>query len=336
MKLLEQYDEALRVKNYTIKTRKTYGVKFEQFIRWLRDDAGKWVHPETVGSEHITRWLTHMATKLNAAASSQDVALSAVLFYYRNMLGREIEGIDAVRSKKPKQLPVCVSSREFGLMLPHLRGDARLVAMLQFGSGLRIGEACSIRIKDIDLDECRLYIKGGKGQKDRTTLFDASIRDQLAEQIERMRLVHARDVREGNPGVSLPFNYGTKCPSARTDFRWYYLFCSDNISRDPDPPYGMWRHHKHDDPIGKQITNAAKLAGLTKKITSHALRHGFATELIRQKTDLQTIQKLMGHSDVATTMIYLHVELDDVRFESPLARILANPSPAATKNKVSA
>jgi len=261
------------------------------------------------------------------APSTQNVALQAVLFLYREILGIELKGIDALRSRKPKLMPVVLNLTELGMMFEELQGIPLLIAKIQTGCGLRIGEACSLRIKDLDFEREQMTIRHAKGAKDRVTTFPKELHDDVKRQIASMDVLFTSDRREGMPGVSMPFAYDRKSTSASTSWPWFYLFASGQLSKHPDTgKFG--RHHLDQDNINSKFTEAARRIRLTKKLTSHSFRHTFATYMLSNGTDIATLADMMGHSDIRTTRIYLHCNLNSGEFQkTPFGNLLAGKKP---------
>ena len=333
MKLLQRLDEKLIQKGSPRSTRETYGHWVEKYFRHILNVHGRDVRPESMGTKDVEQWLTHLAVKEYLAPSTQNVALQAVLFLYREILAIDLKGIDALRSRKPKLMPVVLNLAELGLIFDELKGIPMLVAKIQTGCGLRIGEACSLRIKDIDFDREQITVRQAKGAKDRVTIFPKELHDDVRKQIKSMDVLFSSDRRDGMPGVSMPFAYDRKSSTASTSWPWFYLFASGNLSKHPDTGK-LGRHHLDQDHINRKFTEAARIVRLPKKLTSHAFRHTFATYMLANGTDIMTLANMMGHNDIRTTQIYLHCNLNSGEFQkTPFANLLSGEKTAKQEIK---
>ncbi len=325
MKLKEQIHAQVLRRGFSIKTFESYWYWIEQFLRFSRNGS-QWVHPTEMDEVDVERFLTHLAVNGNVSPTTQNLAMQAILFMYRTVFGESLSGINAVRAKRPRRVPSVLSQEEVCRLLDHLKGDSWLVASMMYGSGLRIGEAVGIRIKDIDFDRNQLFVKGGKGKKDRVTCLSPSLTPCIRLQIERTKKLQEKDLELNQHGVSLPHCFEQKSPSARLAIPWYYLFCSQKLSRPPGKAGPLLRHHIHSCHVNRDISVAAKAAKIYKRVTSHILRHSFATHLLETGCDLKTIQELLGHSNIKTTSIYLHVDkYGQSSSISPLEKLLAHP-----------
>jgi integron integrase len=253
--------------------------------------------------------LESLVTQRRVSFSTQKQALNALVFFFKDVCGLEEVDLEVRLRKTPKRIPVVLSFREIAAILEKLPERSRLAAELQYGCGLRLREVVNLRIKDIDLDRRQLTVRGGKGDQDRVTVLPAALRLKLEEWKERVRLVHDEDRRQAVPGVGLPNALGRKMPKAGERWEWFWLFPSEQLSVDPVSGI-IRRHHYHPESYARMIRNAAARAGIEKRVTSHALRHSFATHLLEAGTDIRTLQELLGHSDVSTTMIYTHVAVN--------------------------
>lgn len=306
-RLVDRVRAKCRLKNYSPKTFATYWNWCEQFLKFHRDRSGRWVHPQEMGRAEIEQFLTHLAVKMRVAANTQNLAFQAVLFLYREVLGMKIEGVDALRAKRPQRIPTVLSREEVAELFRHLTGQNKLVAMLCYGCGMRIGEAISLRVKDIDFGNQRIVIRGAKGCKDRVVQLPASAEPLLREQVASAERFHSIDMADGVCRVPLPDSFERKSPSAASQLAWYWLFCSRERSRDPvSGRPGRW--HIDETTFSRALALAVRLAKIRKRVTSHALRHSYATHLMNAGADLRCIQSLLGHSSIKTTQIYLHVE----------------------------
>ena len=301
-RLLDQVRSALRVRHYSLRTEEAY-------LQWIKRYIffhGK-RHPGEMGEPEITAFLSHLATDRKVAASTQNQALSALLFLYKEVLGMDLEWLhDVVRARRPVHLPVVMTQGEVRALLSQVKGKAKLVAHLMYGSGLRVMEALRLRVQDIDFGYRQVVIRSGKGDKDRATLLPDRLIAPLQKQLDYVRYLHQQDLREGYGEVYLPYALSRKYPKAGFEYGWQYVFPSEYRSIDPLDGKTR-RHHLNEKGLQRAIKSAARVAGLTKRITSHTLRHSFATHLLESGYDIRTIQELLGHKDVKTTMIYTHV-----------------------------
>jgi len=260
-----------------------------------------------MGAPEVEAFLTHLAVAGKVAASTQNQAKSALLFLYREVLGSDLPWLDGVeRAKAPKRLPVVLTREEVQAVLSRLSGTHRLVGGLLYGAGLRIMEALRLRVKDVDFARGELLVRDGKGFKDRVTMLPASLTAPLQEHLARVRALHEKDMAAGVAPVYLPYALERKYPSAGREWAWQYVFPSAGLSTDPRSGVER-RHHVQDQAFQRAMKQAVRDAGLTKPATPHTLRHSFATHLLESGHDIRTIQELLGHSDVSTTMIYTHV-----------------------------
>ena len=331
--LLQQVRNLTRQLHFSIRTEQAYVQWIEEFLRYQRDRTGDWQHPNQMGSGEVNQFLTYLAVERKVAASTQNQALSAILFLFRRILKHEIT-FDAARAKKPERLPVVLSIDEVRSILaevPH--GPMRLIAGLMYGSGLRLMEACRLRIKDVDFDRRQLIVRDGKGEKDRAVPLPEKLELGLRRQLEFVRKLHADDLAAGAGWVWLPYALAEKYPEAGRSIPWQYVFPAQSLSKEPRPREAnerstgrelqqMRRHHVHETTVQKAVTAAVKRAGIEKHATCHSLRHSFATHLLEDGKDIRTIQELLGHADISTTMIYTHVStIGATGVKSPLDRL---------------
>lgn len=301
-RLLDAVRRRLRVRHYSLRTEQAY-------LGWIRRFIlahGK-RHPADMGQREVEAFLSNLAVRARVSASTQNQALAALLFLYRDVLGQELPWLDkVVRAKKPERLPTVLSVAEVHSLLAALDGRSWLLASLLYGTGMRINEALRLRIKDLDFTRREITVREGKGAKDRRTLLPDVLSSPLRRQLEHARAVHAGDLREGFGRVWLPFALARKYPNANRETGWQYLFPADKRSRDPRDGTER-RHHLDDQVLSRALKRAAKCANLAKPVSAHTLRHSFATHLLEAGYDIRTVQELLGHKDVATTQVYTHV-----------------------------
>jgi integron integrase len=292
----------MRVKHYSLRTEQAY---LYWIRRYIRVNPGR--HPRELDGVAVEAFLTTLATRDGVAASTQNQALSALLFLYRDVLGIRLSWMEnVVRAKTPRRLPVVLAKGEVAMLLRHLSGREWLMASLLYGSGLRLMECLRLRVKDVDFARGEITVREGKGAKDRKTVLPVSLREALKRQVEETRVLHARDVEAGFGEASLPFALARKYPNAARDYAWQYVFPARR--RGIDPRDGRQkRHHIDEKVLQRTVSRAARACGLDKPVTPHTLRHSFATHLLESGADIRTIQELLGHKDVATTQIYTHV-----------------------------
>jgi integron integrase len=300
--LLGEVRRRLRLKHYSLRTEQAYMGWIRRYIR-----ANAPVHPRALGGVDVERFLSGLAVEGRVAPSTQNQALSAVLFLYREVLAIELPWMEnVVRAKRPRKLPVVLSRGEVASLLRHLSGREWLMAGLLYGSGLRLMEVLRLRVKDVDFGRNELTVRDGKGGKDRRTVLPASLREALRRQVEDVRVLHARDREAGYGTVYLPFALARKYPNAQRELAWAYVFPAARRSRDPRDGAEK-RHHIDEKVLQRAVAGAARAAGFDKPVTPHTLRHSFATHMIEAGYDIRTVQELLGHKDVSTTQIYTHV-----------------------------
>ena len=298
IKLEDQLRGAIRLKHFSIKTEETYVGWYRRFVLW----HGK-RHPQEMGAAEVEAFLTHLAVNRGVAAVSQNQALNALIFLYREVLKRELAGIDAKRAKHSPRLPIVLTTGEIGGLLKGVKGEAGLVCKLIYGCGLRLAEALRLRVKDVDMAGGKVEVRGGKGDKDRVIPLPKSLAQPLAEHRGRVEQIHAADRKAGLAGVHLPHALETKHRAAGESWPWFWMFPSMSLSDDPRAGV-VRRHHLHEAGISRELARAAKMAGLEKRVTAHSLRHSYATHLLLRGVDIRSIQGLLGHADVRTTEIY--------------------------------
>lgn len=300
--LLDQVRHRLRLLHYSLRTEEAYVQFIRRFILYHNKR-----HPNQMGVDEIRAFLSSLAVEGKVAASTQNVALSALLFLYREVLGRELEYIDGIeRAKRPKRIPTVLTRDEVSRVLSHLHGTEHLMASLLYGSGLRLMECIRLRVKDVDFGYMQITVRDGKGEKDRRTVLPAPLIEPLKRHLRRVQFLHEEDVECGYGRVLLPYALERKYPNASTEWGWQWVFPGKKLSKDPRSGI-VRRQHASEDGLQRAIRRAVKQAGITKRASSHTLRHSFATHLLENGYDIRTIQELLGHMDVSTTMIYTHV-----------------------------
>lgn len=301
-RLLEEVVRVLRLKHYAFRTEAIY-------VGWIRRFVlanGK-RHPREMGAAEVEHFLSGLAVQGKVAASTQNQALSALLFLYREVLGVDLPWMEGVvRAKRPQRVPTVLSREEIKRVLACMDGRAWLLASLLYGTGMRLMEVLRLRVKDVDFDRSEITVRDGKGGKDRHTMLPQSLVEPLRREVERAAALHGEDLRAGLGSVWLPFALARKYPQAAREFGWQYVFPSPK--RALDPRDGVQRRHHFDDGVlSRSLKRACRAAGVTKPVSAHTLRHSFATHLLEAGQDIRTVQELLGHKDVATTQIYTHV-----------------------------
>jgi len=309
--------EALRLRHYSIRTEQTYVHWVWRFIVF---HGGR--HPRGMGKEEVGRFLSALAVQRRVSASTQNQALAALLFLYKHVLEVDLEWLDdVVRAKRGDKLPVVLSRLEVASLLSLMSGVRRLQAGLLYGSGLRLLECLRLRVKDLDFERNEIVVRAGKGEKDRVTVFPKPLKEPLREHLEGVRKVHDGDLAEGYGRVLLPYALAEKYPHAAAEWPWQWVFPS--VQRSLDPRSGIERrHHQDESVLQKAVRAAARQAEIKKPVGPHTLRHSFATHLLESGYDIRTIQELLGHRDVKTTMIYTHVLNTGPGVRSPMDDLL--------------
>lgn len=301
-RLMDQVREVLRYHHYSIRTEESYLKWIAAFIRF----NGR-RHPRELDKAHIEAFLSDMAVNKNYAASTQNLAMNAVVFLYKKVLDLPVaENIQAVRSRKPVRLPVVMSRAEVQQVLSHISGISFLMANLMYGAGLRLMEVVRLRVQDVDFGNQLIMVRDGKGGKDRSTLLAESLVEPLKTHLEAIRPLFDEDVENGTANVWLPDRLNQKFPNAGKSWEWQYVFPSKSLSKDPRSGETR-RHHISESNISKAVRAAVKKTAINKRITTHTFRHSFATHLLESGTNIRVVQKLLGHTDVKTTEIYTHV-----------------------------
>jgi len=313
-KLLDQVREKIRLKHLSIRTESAYVYWIKRYI--LHHNKR---HPLQMGENEVTAFLSHLAQQESVSPSTQNQALNALLFLYEKVLHKKLGNLTNVaRANRPKHLPVVFTQKEIEQIFSHLHGDHRLIAQLLYGSGLRLLEALRLRICDVDFEMNTITVRQGKGNKDRITMLPLAVKEQLLRQVQKVKLIHDQDCEEGFGEVYLPHALSRKAPHAAKEFRWQYLFPSIKRSIDPRSKKEM-RHHLSETVLQRAIKKAILKAGVNKNGSAHSFRHSFATHLLERHYDIRTVQDLLGHADVRTTMIYTHVlNKGGVSVKSPL------------------
>jgi integron integrase len=301
-RLLDQVKAVTRLKHLSISTEKSYLYYIRDYILFHNKR-----HPKEMGIQEIRAYLSHLAVERHVAASTQNVALSALLFLYRQVLSIDLPYIDSIeRANRPVRLPVVLTRSEVKAILAQLSGVQHLIASLLYGSGMRLTEGLSLRVKDVDFEYRQITIRDGKGEVDRLTMLPESIIAPFKQQLQQAKCLHERDLSEGHGDVYLPYALERKYPKANRSWAWQYIFPSAKRSIDPRSRL-VRRHHILQDSLQRAFKIALRQAAIHKHASCHTLRHSFATHLLEDGYDIRTVQELLGHKDVRTTMIYTHV-----------------------------
>jgi integron integrase len=301
-RLLERVRDAVRRKHYSARTEETYVHWIKRFIYF----SGK-RHPAEMGAEEVTAFLNHLASEREVAAATQNQALSALLFLYKEVLAAPLPWLNELdRAKRPARVPTVLTREEVHRLLARMRGSKWLMASLLYGAGLRLRECLKLRVKDIDFGYGQIVVRDGKGAKDRVTMLPGALAEALKRHLERVRRLHERDLARGCGDVQLPDALARKYPRAQYEWGWKFVFPSHRLSVDPCTGV-IRRHHVYENFLIRGVKEATRAAGITKHVTCHTLRHSFATHLLQSGHDIRTVQELLGHASVETTMIYTHV-----------------------------
>jgi integron integrase len=299
--LIQRYREELQARHYARRTVATYEQWLRRFLQFHQMR-----HPREMGSAEVNNFLTHLAVERQVSASTQNQALSALLFLYRELLERDLDLEGLVRARKPRRLPVVLTEEEVRSVLQRLEGSEALVAGLLYGSGLRLMEALRLRVHDLDFNRQELTVRNGKGGNDRRTMLPKRLSQKLRNHLEEVGSVHKRDLIDGWGQVRLPYALARKYRNAAAEWGWQWVFPQHRRWQDPTSEQ-QGRHHLDPSLIQKSVRRAVLAAGISKPASCHSLRHSFATHLLERGQDIRTIQELMGHKDLKTTMIYTHV-----------------------------
>jgi integron integrase len=316
-RLVASLRQVLRRKHYAYRTEQSYTAWAERFLEF---HDGR--HPQSFHAQDLESFLTYLAVQRKVAAATQNQALNAIVFLYREVLHNPAanEPLHAIRARRAKRLPTVLTQEEIARVLGCLTGPPQLMAQLLYGSGLRLMECLRLRVKDVDLELLQIVVRDAKGHKDRVTVLPESLVAPLQQHLVRVRYIHQLDLAGGQGRVYLPFALATKYPSAEREWIWQFVFPSDRISVDPRGGVRR-RHHASPGSLQEAVRKAAKVAGLGKHATPHTLRHSFATHLLEGGYDIRTVQELLGHKDVKTTMVYTHVlNRGGLAVRSPLDR----------------
>jgi len=314
--LVASLDRLLEARHYSKRTRKTYSSWVRRYIRYHMRR-----HPREMGKAEVEQFLSHLATERKVSASTQNQALSALLFLYKRVLGIDLPWLDKVtRAKIRRRLPSVLTRQEVDAVLAQMRGMHRLIGLLLYGSGLRLAEACELRVKDLDFQERVITVREGKGNKDRVTVLPEAVREPLAVHLRKVHNLHRKDIAEGAGWVELPRALGRKYGYAGREWAWQWVFPARTLYEE-ERSGEMRRYHFHPTAMQKAIREAVLKSGIAKRATCHTLRHSFATHLLQDGADIRTVQELLGHSDLKTTMIYTHVLNRGLAVRSPADRV---------------
>lgn len=301
-RLLSQLRTELRLRHYSPRTEQAYASWVRRYVQYC-----DMKHPNQCGEREVRQFLSHLAEVRHVSASTQSQALAALIFLYRDVLKHPLEAIaPAVRAKRGVKIPNVLAPDQVGLVLAQLRGEMREIVTLLYGAGLRLQEAIALRIKDIDLRRRVVTVRAGKGAKDRRTVLPETLVEPMERRIMASRLLHQQDLVRGSGFIPLPDALADKLPGAARDWRWTWIFPAARTFRDRRTGHRM-RYHVHHTTVQRAIAAAALASGINQRVSAHTFRHSFATHLLRAGYDIRTVQELLGHSDVSTTMVYLHV-----------------------------
>lgn len=312
-KLLEQVRTELRRNHYSQKTEESYISWIKRYI--IFNDKR---HPNEMGKDEIQNFINFLAVKQRVAAATQNQALQGILYLYKNVLNKDVGWLDDIKHvSRVKHLPVVFSKREVEKILEQLNGVVKLIVSLLYGGGLRLNECLNLRIKDVDFDYNQIVVRDGKGEKDRYTILPKSIQPELRQHMNKVYLIHKNDLSRGRGETVLPYALKLKYPNAGKEFKWQYVFPADKFVKQKDTGL-IFRYHIHESTIQRAVKTAITEAKVNKQGSPHAFRHSFATHLLENGADIRTIQELLGHQSVRTTMIYTHVLNRGVGIKSPL------------------
>ena len=303
-RLLDEVRDVMRLKHYSIHTERSYCDWIKRFVSYHKMSSRQDLKD---GEQKIEQFLTHLAVETDIAPATQNQAMNALVFLYKRVLKIPLtEEINAVRAPKRINIPVVMTRDEVRHVITIMEGVPQLIVKILYGSGLRVMETVRLRVQDIDYNMKQICVRSGKGAKDRITTFPESIIPLLENHLAKVKIVHGQDIAQGYGAVYLPYALARKYPNADKEFNWQYVFPSRNLSKDPRSGE-VRRHHVDPSVVNKAIKSAVKKIGIKKRISAHTFRHSFATHLLERGTDIRTIQALLGHKDVSTTMMYTHV-----------------------------
>jgi integron integrase len=304
--MLKEARRLIRLKHYAYSTERTYLQWIERFMAYARE-AGQKTTPDSLDADDFKNFISHLALKRGVSSSTQNQAFNALLFLFRNVLGRNASGLgDALRAKRGQKLPAVFTPEEVKTLFSKMNGKYLLIAELLYGAGMRLMELARLRIKDIDFENATIFVRSGKGDKDRSTVLPTAVRERLLKHVEKVKDLHEEDLKNGHGGVHLPDALAHKYPKASKEWAWQYVFPAANLSVDPRSGK-VGRHHITDKTIQSAIRTAVKKAGIVKHASVHTLRHSFATHLLQAGVNIREVQDLLGHKHVETTMVYTHV-----------------------------
>lgn len=309
--LLDTVRDALRTRHYAYRTEKSYMHWIHQYVRFIRP-----THPRDAGADGVRKFVSHLAIDHQVSATTQNQALAALLFLYK-LYDVDLGNLDIVRAKPSTWLPTVLTHDEAMRVIEQLNGQYRIMAQLMYGAGLRLMECLRLRVKDVDIDTRTITLRDTKSNRDRITVLPESVVPALVLHLRKAKAQHTIDLSEGRGEVELPYALDRKYPQAAFDWAWQYIFPADHFSQDPRSGH-VRRHHVYETSLQKAIKWAAKRAGIHKHVTPHTFRHSFATHLLENGYDIRTVQELLGHKDVRTTMIYTHVSMAGKHIVSPL------------------
>ena len=305
-RLKDQFHEVARFRHLSYRTETAYWDWVVRFLKFHRERAGSWQHPRDLGSRGVTPFLTWLATERNVSISTQNQALNALLFLYREVLALPMVAGDFVRVRRPPAVPTVMTREEVRELLAELTGTYLLMARLLYGTGMRLLELLRLRVKDVDFARGQIVIRAGKGAKDRITMLPESLREPLQKHLVEVRKQHQWDLEEGFGSVAMPSGLARKYPNAEREWGWQWIFPSANRSKNVETGL-IGRHHASETGLQRVVKEALRRTSITKSVSCHTLRHSFATHLLESGTDIRTVQNLLGHRNVTTTQIYTHV-----------------------------
>ncbi|MBI5291241.1 MAG: integron integrase [Chloroflexi bacterium] len=302
-RLLDQYRDAINLKHYSPRTGDTYILWTREYILFHNKR-----HPKEMGAPEINQFLTYLASEKKVSASTQNQALSAILFLYRHVLhiGLDEASLSEFRPQRAKNVPTVLSKDEARRVIGNMTDVYKIIAQVLYGGGLRVMETMRLRVKDIDFDNHQIIVRDGKGEDDRVTMLPDAVIQPLQLHLKYVKIIHEKDLADGYGSVYLPYALDRKYSNANKDWIWQYIFPAPDLSKDPHTGI-IRRHHIHESTVQKAVKEAARLAKINKHVTPHTFRHSFATHLLQNGYDIRTVQELLGHKDVKTTMIYTHV-----------------------------